>query len=435
MKAPRWAAAALLLANVSCLKIVTLRTVIHENGAADRNVCIESRDAPDVESDLRLPAKEGWQHYEKTPKRFEARGHFDSVADIPLDFEKTVTGPDDKPFEETSKSVKDYRSFRCALFTVHTYTETITDVTSREAFDAAVEEFIKLRTFGYAAAETVLGDEFHLDAATAYVDKEVVPRVRRLAALYWQAARDKRCDLNERLSRKDAPLRRQVEKILGELGMTIATLDDGTIDGNKTFPPWFYGKLSELVPRKNGEKLTPEQWTARLAADGKAWEAAWKAVVEQRFGTTDAFERHAWRHGLRLVGAYFQFLAHGFDFRVSVVMPGQIVETNGLISGDEASWTFSHDEVFPRYRMRVRSVSFAPANDRGDGRSVIASSKNAALLADFIAKQKDADRDRILAALTGLAKTGNPAALRALAAGEHKIDRLDRLLETIGLAD
>ena len=424
--------AALLLANPGCLKVVTFRTIIEQDGSVERFVKIESRDAPDVDSDLRLPDKRGWQQYKKEPKRFEARGKFKSVDAIPLDFEKTVDGPGDQPFKETSKSLKRYRAFSCALFTVHTYTERITDVTSREEFDAAIEEAINLRTMGYKILEKVYGDEFDLAPLKAYVDKEVVPRFRRLAAGYWEARLDKSAHLDQRLSRC-------VEALLGELGVKVDKEKDGTIDLNDTFGDWFPRKLSDLVPLRKGGKLTPEQWKTRLKQQdelgNKNTKAVAKALVLQRFGTEKAFEEHVARHGLRLVGAYLQLLAHQFNFDATVIMPGQIVETNGLINDNEVSWSFSHEQIFPYYEMRVRSVAFAPANDLEDGRSIITSPRNAVLLADFGEQQNKPGRQRLLAAIQDLAKDGKPTALRALCQGEEAIKGLDKLLEKIGFAE
>ena len=69
MKFLHVACAALLALNAGCLKTVTIRTVIEDDGSAERYIKIESQGerAPSVDSDLRLPERKGWELYKSTP--------------------------------------------------------------------------------------------------------------------------------------------------------------------------------------------------------------------------------------------------------------------------------------------------------------------------------------------------------------------------------
>jgi hypothetical protein len=431
---------AVAAACAGCLKIVTFRTVLQPDGAVERHVVIESVKAPDVDSDLILPPKKGWQTYRNEPKRFEARGLFKSVADIPLDWQKRVKddkkkdGKDEPLFAETSKSVKEYRRFDCALFTTHEYTETIRDVTSIEQFAASGEALLALRTLVYAVAEEGWGKTYDFSRAKQYVEDTLVPRARVAAMQYWAARVDKRPGLEQRLKQ----LVTAHAKALG-----VAVPEKAAHFGD-AFERWALAKLRELLVRRDGAAVTEADVKALMQgsvdADGARKDdglaARVRVAVIKRYGSEDKAEQALAPQLYRLAGAYLQFLAHHFRFSATVVMPGQIVESNGTVDGNEATWAFAHADIFPYYRMTARSVTFKRANERG-GRALVPSAAHALRLADAVGLLEPERRTRIVAAIAELARTGSAdrfreARFREAAQGEED-ERLERVLEELGL--
>ena len=428
MKTLRTCVAFLLLLNTGCLKTVTFNTVIRNDGAVDRHIQIAC-EGVGLEDDLKLPDKKGWQVYKKTDGTFEAKGRFASVADIPLDFEKTDDAAKKAGITETSKSIKRYGTTDYALFTVHDYTETITDITSRKKFDEGVEFFIGLRQFGYIALDRTCGDEVDFTKLKAYIDKEIVPRFCRLAAGYWEARVNKDPGLEKRLARVGI-------KLLRELGVELPeNVEEAEKKSQEIMGKWLKAKFGELVKPKKGVKLTVDQIAERLNKvfkDEKAQKIA-KQLAAVQFGGEEEFEKHLTRHALSLVGAYLQFLSHGFTFDAVVVMPGQIVESNGVIGKNKASWSFTHDQIFPRYRMHVRSVAFSKANDLGGGRAILRSAADAAVLARGIEALNPDQRKGALAALKECARARSAKPLLDFANGPQGVRALTPLLKKIGL--
>ena len=410
------------------IRDVTLRTKIKADGSVERHVKVEAREKATVGGDLKLPDSKGWQEYRKEEKVFEVRGTFKSVADIPLDFEKVKS----EEIKESSKSVKVYSSFQCALFSTYEYTETITDISTFEQYSKATEQCLALRTFLYEIAEEAYGKEYDLSAAKAWIEKEIVPRLRTLLAVNWEASLNKKVDRNKRTEAYGM-------KMLAELGVTKR---DGEEDlDDKDFEKFFLAKAAELIKPKKGGKLTPEQVKERVDRmvedDGDRVKKIAKQIVTKRFGSEEAFDAHVAEIDARFFGAYTEFFdlfPERFFFEVSVTMPGRIIETNGVIDGNEVSWSFTHRDVFPSYKMFVRSVAFTQANGAGD-KAIIKSTKRAVTLAKFIdGLEEERDRTRVLAALDEVAKTRDAALLRRLAVGDGAITGLGDILKKIGVA-
>ncbi|MFW6158928.1 MAG: hypothetical protein ACOC8E_06175 [Planctomycetota bacterium] len=435
----------LLLLCAGCLKTVTFDTVIHEDGSVDRHVRMvctggDAEHRVPLENDLRLPPEEGWQAYKKTERAFEAKGRFRSVADIPLDFEKTVEmeiGEQTVPFKDTSKSVKEHRTTDYGLFTVHDYAETITDVTSPEEFGKAVEKLVGLRQLVYDVADEVYGAEYDFSAAKAYVDKEIVPRARRLASAYWSARADKSPGLVQRLQRllvesvRDlgAEVDIDTNADITDEQMEAAFGDDGPVER------WILGKLAGLIKRKDGKALTPKQvekWLDSVSENERVRPAAERWLVK-RFGGKKEYQKQLQTMLFRLVGAYPQLLSHGFRFDAAVAMPGEIVASNGVVGAGKAAWSFAHHDVFPGYRMHVRSVVFSAANRTKDGKAIVPSARAAGRLAEFADRLKPAGRQRLVGAMRAAAKERSPKLLLDIAQGEDRIDGLPFVLKRIGL--
>jgi hypothetical protein len=419
-----------MLAVAGCLKTVAFRTALQPDGRVERHVKVESIQAPDVDSDLILPPREGWQEYVKEPKRFEARGLFRSVADIPLDWQKRVNsgGKDRMKFAETSRSLKEYRRFDCALFATHEYTETIQDVTSAEQFQEAVEEFLALRGILYRVADDAYGKTYDFSRAKAHVEKEFVPRFRVAAAEYWAARGDKRPGVEDRM-------KKLIVKHFTALGVKLPDDEDAYGDA---FERWLFVRFTELSVRRDGEKVTAEDIEELVRGDKPAGVQRdiglverFRQAMDKHFGSKKKADQHLRRLVFRLAGAYVQILAHRFHFNATVVMPGPIVESNGMIDGNEATWVFTHNGIFPYYRMTARSVTFKPANQR-KGKSVISSAADALRLADEVRTKTPEHQKAIVDAIWELAATRSPDKLLRQADGDDN-EELRRMLQDIGL--
>jgi hypothetical protein len=328
--------------------------------------------------------------------------------------------------------VKVYSGFQCALFSIHEYTETITDISTFEQYHKAAEQLLALRTLLYEIAEEGYGKEYDFSAYRAWLEKEIVPRVRTLLAVNWEASLNKKVDRSKRLEALGT-------KMFAELGITKR---EGEKDfGEEDFEKFFYAKMAELIKPKKGGKLTPKQVEALLEKiakeDGDRIKKIAEQVVTKRFGSQEAFEAHVVEIDARLFGAYTEFIdifPDRFSFQASVTMPGRIIETNGMIDGNEASWSFTGLDVFPSYEMSVRSVAFTPANGVGD-KAIIKSTRHAVALAKFVeGLAEEKDRARILGAISEWAKTRDPAPLHRLVVGETTVPGLRNILEKIGLA-
>ncbi len=421
--------AILVVFAVGCgtIRDVTLSTKIKADGSVERHIKVEAREEATLGSDLKFPDPKGWQVYRKEEQVFEARGTFKSVADIPLDFEKAKN----EQIKETSKSQKTYSSFKCALLSTYEYTETITDISTFEQYNKATDQFLALKAILYELAEEAYGKEYDLSAAKAWIEKEIVPRARMLLAVNWEASLNKSADRNKRGEVYG-------KKLLAELGIKQREGEDDLDD--EDFSKFFYAKMAELIKPKKGGKLTPEQVKERVEKmveeDGDRVEKIAKQIVTKRFGSEEAFEAHVAEIDARLFGAYtefFNFFPDRILFEASVTMPGRIVETNGVIDGNEVSWLFTGLDVFPSYKMSVRSVAFTPANGAGD-KAIIKSTRHAVVLAEFVQGLEEKHRARILTAISEWAKTRDPAPLRRLAVGAAAVPDLGDVLKKIGLA-
>jgi len=83
----------------------------------------------------------------------------------------------------------------------------------------------------------------------------------------------------------------------------------------------------------------------------------------KRYGSKEKAE--AATRGLKegVFGAYFNFLGPiglSYEFRASLVMPGQVMRTNGYLFGpSEVAWRFSGGEVYPfGHAMHATSVAY-----------------------------------------------------------------------------
>ena len=133
--------------------------------------------------------------------------------------------------------------------------------------------------------------------------------------------------------------------------------------------------IQRTVKRRNGLSVDPDVLTL-LAHFGKPdsktvpeavtnkWDAAWMEFEENAPGK-EAYELKLKQLATRALGVHgggLWIVPMSPRFQATQTMPGQIVETNGmLLSEGVARWSFTAADAFPDgYDMRVRSIVISP---------------------------------------------------------------------------
>lgn len=297
-----------------------------------------------------------------------AWGRFDSVAEVPKHFE--IKSPDES---RSSRLVRAHSRTDYGFVVEHKWSETLTDIVTHDDMHTAVRELADLLiSLGAATFEEAYADRYDSSEFVAWARREGIDWVIEICDIYWDTAA-------RRLSQDE-----QEQEIIRLLaanatrhGLTL-TDENGemlTVDVEETIAHFFENKLRQLVQGPDGGAFDQESIEVLLnfaelrSSDDEKTEAEVQRltaiasrIVEERFGSNDAFETHWTSQLARIVGIYGLY-GSGKKFTFELRVPGTIVESNGLqYSDDEVVWRFDGSGVFPHgYEMTCRSLQ---ADDR-----------------------------------------------------------------------
>ena len=390
-------------------KTFKIETRINSDGTIDRAICQPGDSLPGPPGHM----QDGWDETrvvglpsEDTPIRemklvdartkkgkeanyFAGWGRFQKVADIPDHFVVHAEGLD-----RQGRLVRNFRHRDLGLAVEYAWKETLTDVVKLDdrlrARDLWTDLFIDLTI---ATLEHRFGKAYRFESLETWSRETAAAVVADVLELDLEfAMRRQEPDEKELENRLLLLLARHDLVLTGPDGKTLKKLGGEDFE-EKVLTPFVRRLLREHVRDAEGESLgedaveeilawlplvraSEEPGPAAIPADGPAagpdearpptrLEISWQAVVIKRFGSEKVFEKRARHLSTRIWGVHrtpFLSLGGGRRFEVSLQLPGDVVETSGVISGGgEVTWRFSTTMAFPSgYRMTCRSLEIRP---------------------------------------------------------------------------
>lgn len=290
-----------------------------------------------------------------------ARGHFASAELIPEHYRKEA------PAGLTAATLKRKSEQEDFVFvTEHRWEETLTDCVHLEDVPAARRELVDLVV--PIIVETLgkeLGPDYDVSEVERWLRDEGATWFDELTALFLDLAARDNWPQNT-----DKVLSQQAEQRLAKINQRhgLANLEVGTIE------KFCEGKLKQLVKRPDGKPLD-DQMAAKIfhgmlsPAEGQAkgrFEQRSEEVIKSKHHSEEAFKEQLQTRFVRIAGLHHGVLQTPqlFDYRLT--MPGFVVETNGVLLGENrVRWRFPATQAFPLgYTMRCRSLQPNEANQK-----------------------------------------------------------------------
>lgn len=394
---------------------------------------------------------------EKRGGYFAGWGRFANTGEIPDHFVLPAAGLD-----RQGRLLRDYRRRDLGLVVEHLWRETLTDVVELDDRRHARDELVRLsidlgiatlehrfkkkyrfgllekwaRTTAAACVADML--DFDLQRSirrSAYDEKEIQGRIIRILDRYGLKMADARGRLLKEVP-ENAGKRFVIPYVRGLLKQHVRDVSDRPLseEAIEEILVWIgvVGSAEEMLDDRAGpeeddgreKKLTP-------------LEASWQAIVKKRFGSEKAYEARKGRLTTRIWGVYrssFPFAIFGTvrPFDVSLRLPGEVVETNGTLSGGgEVVWRFNASEAFPTgYVMSCRSL------ETRDGSAVLLTKLAAAdrrkLLLELVELIQD-DKDPLLPVLRASATKKSWSPLEVYRRGLDRKEQAQELKRLDGL--
>ena len=316
------------------------------------------RDLPDVPADKDHPYFAAW-------------GEFESPKKLPTSYLKPAP-----PGLPDGKLVVDYEHNDYVFVVEYRWRETLTDIVTLDDMHRSRRQFLDVVIpLVRKCLETGLGPDYEVGGVVDWFDTTGTDWFMEVTDAFFEAgARDQlppheqwketmadvcaRYGLNLRDARgrllDDDLARDAVAKFAGDvLEKRLKRRDGGRV------PVSVIDDLLEWVNLKDH----PESHSPQLARlDGVA-----QRVIVEQFGSQQKFEELIMPLGTRMLGLYrVEILGPPRVFRYALEMPGQIVETNGVLTADNrVEWTFEAVQAYPfGYAMQCRALTPKAALER-----------------------------------------------------------------------
>ena len=361
---------------------------------------------------------------------FHAEGSFPSPDQIPPHFLKRIDG---HPELGASELVRAYHRDDYGLIVAHRWSETITNIVTRDDYLKARDQFIDIGVPMFRGAlEDVFGREYDVTALGDEVQKRARPFLVELLDIYYEM------ELHPP-SNPDADvdaLRPRFVAALRGLGVKLPENAENTADSmviDTAVRDYLHSLILRDVKRRDGQPMTEADVQAILGASSTSpyRENLEKYVKDHK----EELDSKLAPLIVRMTGLYNYppiFSGPGPQFVFGLRLPGWIIETNGTADDKgQIAWGFGGGDLFPGgFEMQAESVEVdRPAQTKLLGRVVVDDVKSARALRDLLAK------DEALADLLRRAvKEGDRAVLRDFQArDEAQRARLDQIKELLRL--
>jgi hypothetical protein len=292
-----------------------------------------------------------------------ARGHFNSVEQIPQHYRKEA--PPGLP-DSILKRKAERNDF--VFVTEHHWEETLTDCVRLEDVPAARRVLVDLVVSVIVEPlRTELGDDYDISAVELWLRDEAALWCDELMALWVELGAAKSLAFD---SDKEA-------KRHGEKRLAAINLRHGLVNlESETLERFVSDKVRKLIKRCDGEPLDAElvatltRWaTFDKEAEGQPmirFEQRTRQWIEATYGSEEFFQEQLLGSFVRIAGLHQQPLKTPQEFDYRLTMPGLVVETSGeLVSENRVRFRFRASEAFPfGYAMRGRSLQPNAANQR-----------------------------------------------------------------------
>lgn len=354
---------------------------------------------------------------------FHAEGSFSSPAAIPPHYLKRLDG---HPELGASELVRSHERDDYGLIVAHRWSETITNIVTRDDYRKAADQFIDVSVPMFRRAlEEVFSREYDVTALGDEIEKRSRPFLDEMLDMYYEVQANPDADFPE-------SLRPRFLAALRDVGVKIPE-NAPDPDINQAARDCLRDMILRDVKRRDGRPMTSDDvWKILNDPSAPAFKEDWERYVEAH---KDELDAKLVPLVVRLTGLYNYppiFTGSAPEFVFGLRLPGWVVETNGTIGENgRVAWRFNGSQLFPGgFEMRAESLDVdRPAQTRLLGRVVVDDAESARALRDLVAN------DEGLADLLRRAgKAGDPAILRDFQPkSDEQRARFDRLLNLLQL--
>lgn len=362
---------------------------------------------------------------------FHAAGSFPSPAEIPSHFLKRIDG---HPELGASELVRSYERDDYGLVVAHRWSETITNIVTRDDYLKARDQFIDVGVPMFRQAlEEVFGREYDVTALAEEVQKRARPFLVEMLDLYYEMELHPPSNPDADVS----ALRPRFVAALRGLGVKLPENAENTADSmviDQAIRDYLHALILRDVKRRDGQPMTEADVQAIFGVSSTApyRENLEKYVKDHK----DELDSKLVPLVVRMTGLYNYppiFTGPGPQFVFGLRLPGWVVETNGTADDrGRIAWGFGGSQLFPDgFEMKAESLEVnRSAQERLLGRVVIDDAKSARALRDLVASD-----DALADLLRRAVKEGDPAILRDFQPkNEAPRERFDELKELLQLS-
>ncbi|MEX2114546.1 MAG: hypothetical protein WD845_15230 [Pirellulales bacterium] len=308
---------------------------------------------------------------DKDTAYFAAWGQFASPAKLPSTYVKLA--PRGLP---NGKLVVDYRQTDHVFVTEYDWRETLTDIVTLDDMHRSRRQFLEVVIpVVRKCLETALGPEYDVENLVAWFDTTGSDWFVELTDAFFEAG-----------TRDQLPPNREWKATMADVcaryGLKLRDTSGRLLDDDQArqqLAEFAAGILRQQLKRRDGAPIPqsvvddllewvnlidpPQSKNPRLARlDGLA-----QQVVAEQFGSQQNFADVITPLGTRMLGLYrVEILGPPRRFHYEMEMPGAIVETNGLLLGENRlEWSFEAVQAYPfGYAMHGRALAPSSASQR-----------------------------------------------------------------------
>lgn len=307
---------------------------------------------------LELPNPDDFETFRLTRTSAIFVGKYSSPTEIEPEYAKYTPDTD-----KMSRNRIAFRSTDLILLEVMDYEESILDIVTRAEGEKELDKLVQfvLDVVIHFASDTY-GKDYDLSQLEAYWRQTLPQAARRLYADLWEVRRARRGGIL--FTREEVEWQQKLIALAAQLGLPLPKPGAEMRLKKKTGIAFLTKKLDALTkPKREGlpplsEKLFATKESRKKVADD------FEAYLKTRFGSLHAVLAKIEILRPKIFGAYLgnQFSLSPDNpqlaFQVRLLMPGHIVQTNGLrdVNG-QLLWTFTGEEVgLSGFQMWARSL-------------------------------------------------------------------------------
>jgi hypothetical protein len=302
-------------------------------------------------------------------KYFIARGSFTSPRDIPPHY---YIADDKVPDAGASELERTYERNDYGFVVEHRWNEKLTNIVTFRGFLKARDELLDLFLPGFIEViEKVFGTEYDVSRLANHLRTNGRRAIENICLIVYDVAAHR--PVTDENGKLVAALTEQLYEEAERFGLDRKVLAEIFADRSveKEFTPLLKAYLGRLVVQyfrhRDGTALSAAEVDSLIQAVfttdryQKAFQEESKRI-EERLKKDKQLEKRVGRAILQMVGLYgvfrFPILIGPPEYEFSIVLPGEIIETNGTgMKAGRTRWKFTGVGLFPDgFEMRARSI-------------------------------------------------------------------------------